>query len=60
MCLITLTVGNSTISKDCNITDSIITGLLGLVLKNIGEKIGKFFQKCKRNIGKYIQKIGKI
>ena len=55
MCLITLTVGNSTISKDCNITDSIITGLLGLVLKNIGEKMEE-----RRNIGKYIQKIGKI
>ena len=28
-----------------------VTGLPGLVLKNIGEKIGKVFQKCRRNIG---------
>ena len=29
-----------------------VSCLLGLVLKNVGERIGKFFQKCRTNIGK--------
>ena len=37
-----------------------LSDLPGLLFKNIGEKVEKMFQKCRTNIEKYIQKIGKM